>query len=119
MDGASEGSVPVGTAVKFDSSAGKVRVTVNGENRGSCDSAELRPSGSGESEGRVEVTLKTTGGSSIQPREYWASCGSRQAQSGRALVYNFVALEKYVRKHRRGRLRLGDRGRGPSMRPKR
>ena len=98
MDGASEGSVPVGTAVKFDSSAGKVRVTVNGENRGSCDSAELRPSGSGESEGRVEVTLKTTGGSSIQPREYWGIVRVQTGNNpGELWVYNFVALEKYVR----------------------
>ena len=98
MDGVSKGSIPVGTAVTFDNSAGKVRVAVAGDAKGSCDFAELRPSGSGGSEGRVEVSLKTTGGTSIQPREYWGIVRVQHGDDpGELWVYNFVALEKYVR----------------------
>jgi SpoIID/LytB domain protein len=87
--------VPVGEAVTVANSGGKVQVTLAGEHLETYNHIELQP---GVSEGRVQVELTTSGGTTIDPREYW---GALRVQSGddpgEVWVYNRVALEKYVR----------------------
>ncbi len=90
--------IPVGKAVTMVNKGGRVHVSIPGESLGPCDWIELRPSGTGSSEGRVKLSLTLGGGSEITPREYWGvirvQCGDG---AGDLWVYNFVALEKYVR----------------------
>jgi SpoIID/LytB domain protein len=90
--------VPLGSAVRSVNAGGKVKVTADGEAQGSFTMMELVPGGSGSSEGRVEITLKTSGGTSIDPREYWGTIRVQFGDdAGELWVYNFVPLEKYVR----------------------
>ena len=71
---------PVGESARTVNSGGKVQVSVDGKSQGSFVMAELVPSATGSSAGRVEITLKTTGGTAIDPREYW---GTIRVQGGR------------------------------------
>lgn len=89
--------VPLGSAVRSVNTGGKVKVSVDGEAQGSFIMMELVPGSSGSSEGRVEITLKTSG-ASIDPREYWGTIRVQYGDdAGELWVYNFVRLEKYVR----------------------
>jgi stage II sporulation protein D len=98
MDRTSQGDIAVGTIVKFENIGGNVRVTVAGDNKGSCAMAELQPTGSDTLEGRVQVTLTTVSGEKIDPREYWGIVRVQRGESaGELWVYNRVSLEKYVR----------------------
>jgi hypothetical protein len=49
--------IPVGKTVRVVNSGGQVQVTIDGEIRGPYDYVELRPGGTGASEGRVEIGL--------------------------------------------------------------
>ncbi len=93
-----EWTIPVGEAVIVVNSGGKVQATLAGEELGTYNHIELQPGGSGASEGRIQVELTTSGGSAIDPREYWGTLRVQFGDDpGEVWVYNRVALEKYVR----------------------
>jgi len=90
--------VPVGALVRVVRSGSQVKVTVDGVNQGAFNYVDLKPGGSGASEGRINIQLTTTGGSAIDYREYWGTLRVQPGDdAGELWVYNFVDLEKYVR----------------------
>ncbi len=89
---------PAGEAATTVNKAGKVQVTVDGKSLGSFLMAEVAPDGAGLSAGRVEIALTTSGGTVVDPREYWGAIRVQYGDdAGELWVYNFVPLEKYVR----------------------
>ncbi|OFW59775.1 MAG: hypothetical protein A2133_10510, partial [Actinobacteria bacterium RBG_16_64_13] len=91
-------TISAGVLVRVQNSGGKVRVTVDDTSVGTFARVDLVPGGSGASEGRNNVQLKTTGGTTVDYREYWGTMRVQPGDdSGELWVYNFVALEKYVR----------------------
>lgn len=89
--------VPVGTKVAVDNDGRKVRVILNGEERGLFQMVEIVPD-EHPSPGRVEIGLTTAAGTAIEPREYWGTIRVQPGEGAADLwVYNFVPLEKYVR----------------------
>ena len=90
--------VPVGALVRVTRNGSQVKVTVDGVNQGTFNYVDLKPTGSGSAEGRINIQLKTTGGTTIDYREYWGVLRVQPGDdSGELWVYNFVDLEKYVR----------------------
>jgi stage II sporulation protein D len=90
-------TVPVGALVRVVRNGSQVKVTVDGVSQGSFNYIDLKPGGAGASEGRVEIALKTSGGT-YDPREYWGTMRVQPGDdAGELWVYNFVSLEKYVR----------------------
>jgi stage II sporulation protein D len=90
-------TVPVGTLVTVVNSGAGVNVAVDGVDKGAFDYIDLEPGGAGASEGRIEITLKTTGGY-VYSREYWGTMRVQEGDDpGELWVYNWVSLEKYVR----------------------
>ena len=89
---------PKGESARTVNSGGKVQVTIDGKSQGSFLLAEVVPDASGTSAGRVEITLKTAGGTLVDAREYWGTIRVQPGDAaGELWVYNFVELEKYVR----------------------
>lgn len=89
-------ALPLGAKVAVDNSGGKVRVAVDGEERGLFRMVEMVPD-EFPSPGRVEIGLTTSAGA-IDPREYWGTIRVQPGEGAADLwVYNFVPLEKYVR----------------------
>ncbi|MCE5254878.1 MAG: S-layer homology domain-containing protein [Actinomycetia bacterium] len=90
--------IPPGTVVTAVNAGGRVQVNIDGEGWGPYDYVELRPEGSDASEGRVRVGLTTPDGSQVDPREYWGTVRVQYGDDpGELWVYNYVAVEKYVR----------------------
>ena len=93
--------LPAGALMNVFSVNGKVEIVTAAGRQGPFDYVELQPAGGGDdpSEGRVAIQFKsTTTSSPYAYREYWGSIRVQPGDAtGKLWVYNFVAVDMYVR----------------------